>query len=757
MNFDFFFKKDIWIAPSSFHMDFYKEKAKRPTYDGKIYTKEEILSSYYFRLDEKAVFSAMKYFSCSYENAKMYLRELYPLKDLNQEKSTKLLAFVKHLKEEHLLIPNPYFEVQMKGKSIGVIGYEQDRELQAICSYEEFPLEAGENRPSVFSFDDVQKEIAYVYNDICEKIKRGTPKEKIIVIIQDSTIQKEWNRVGKSIGFGESFPKESCWFEIPKYLFIFKEIEQLGISSFLAKEEKSEEEKNIQAWIEKYELTSLPEKRAIETIRSLLKEQKEKIVMPHAITGRSDLPLPREDIYYYILGCYQGVYPSIQKNIGYFLDEEKEKLGRTPSYLLNQNAKKKVLYFLTNAKHLCVSYTTSLSGNTMHPSSLIRELGLVEMKNPVQNHIYLSSSARYIADDAYDLKRKYGESSPIAEGYFALFPKENYHVGNFESFSFPIEEHRKYSYSKIKKYFQCPFLYYLSEVLKLDPFSNSYASIFGSISHAVLKRFYEPNFSFSEVYEEEKMAALATASTQGYVASPEDLFFLSKNKKELEKVIDILKYYHEHQPIAKVHCEAHLECSLSPTITLQGNIDKIMITESEKYIVVDYKSGSERFEKELLPYGYSMQLPTYAYLMKKSGKFQGKIIGLFIEPLMISSLEQSNDLSFTMKKLKWDGIFSDHMEDLYEMDHCYQDSHFISGLATDKEGNLKKYALPHLFSEEELENMLQLVEKLYLQADEEIQKGKFSISPQKVGKENPCEYCPFGDICYHHVEESEEE
>ena len=79
----------------------------------KFMTKEEFLSNYYFKSDEKTLFYLLHKYKFNLDVAKVYLKNLYVI-DINKEYSSSKLNFLKNLKielkENNLLEENPFFK-----------------------------------------------------------------------------------------------------------------------------------------------------------------------------------------------------------------------------------------------------------------------------------------------------------------------------------------------------------------------------------------------------------------------------------------------------------------------------------------------------------------------------------------------------------------------------------------------------------------------------------------------------------------------
>jgi radical SAM protein with 4Fe4S-binding SPASM domain len=71
----------------------------------------------------------------------------------------------------------------------------------------------------------------------------------------------------------------------------------------------------------------------------------------------------------------------------------------------------------------------------------------------------------------------------------------------------------------------------------------------------------------------------------------------------------------------------------------------------------------------------------------------------------------------------------------------------ISGMRIKKDGDLASSA--HALSEDEIEKIVNIVDKNIKSAVDEILNGKFDINPKIInGKNESCTFCKYRDICY---------
>jgi ATP-dependent helicase/nuclease subunit B len=168
--------------------------------------------------------------------------------------------------------------------------------------------------------------------------------------------------------------------------------------------------------------------------------------------------------------------------------------------------------------------------------------------------------------------------------------------------------------------------------------------------------------------------------------------------------------------------------------------------------VVDYKSGAETFDEQLLPFGWSLQLPIYALILQEHPSFQGKeILGLFIQHIIETSLNPKTiELNGQLypKSLQLDGIAVGDRSKLQWFDKTVVDgqSQFLEGVSIVKSGEFRK--TNHIKSEKMIGEYANLAKQKIEQASQGIRRQEYAINPRNIKGKSSCDYCPFLDTCF---------
>ncbi len=155
-----------------------------------------------------------------------------------------------------------------------------------------------------------------------------------------------------------------------------------------------------------------------------------------------------------------------------------------------------------------------------------------------------------------------------------------------------------------------------------------------------------------------------------------------------------------------------------------------------------------------MPYGLSLQLPSYMFLLSESNLFHKpvKFGGFYLQHLVNNELkydEKKSEEEIKAESMKLEGFSSDVVDRLSFCDDTLEEgsSQIIKGLKLTKSGALHKGS--RTISDEGIKEKIALTKDKILTAGKAIQKGEFPIEPKQIDGDNvSCTYCPFWGICY---------
>ena len=753
MKFEIKDDRFIVIAPRKYYRDLICFFQTNHLVNFKFYTKEEILSNYYGSYDIDAVIYTMNKFDISYSNAKMLLANINVDNIVDNEKISRLINLQEELNSKKLLHKNIYISNELQSKPIYMLGYgNSDKELNKIfrelnlkVNYIDF--ERGNYIPNVLEFGTIDEEIFYVFNSICDLIISGVKQSDIVLIADKQKYAYAINKMCQQYNLPKLMTTTTSIISLPNVLNIVKQIEMMGLSEFLYHNEFSDDEyvnliKNI---IVDNKITTINKiDKQLDALKAILKNINKQELGTEFITTQDDLSIPFDNKYYFILGFNQGVFPVIEKDDDYLMNKEKDALGLSTSFDVNHVNKWTIIDALTNLKHGFISYPISNSGEKLYPSSLINELNMnVDKLN--SKTIYSSKEGEKVLAKLEDLKRKFDVDSDERHSYKKMFDiaymtydHKFTNIANYHGKDF-----RNYSYSNIKTFFQCGFRYYLLNILHLDDYEETFAQRLGLLCHEVLTRVYDSNFDFEKSYQE---------AYEKFNFNNKEAIILIRKKEELAILCNILVEHKSSINLKDVHLEEKFIIKLNDNVSINGMIDKILVTSDgskDYYSIIDYKTGSETFNKKEVPYGFSMQLPTYALLLSENEKFKDKeLIGIYIQKIISDAIGIPEDsFSFYRNKFRLTGESINDLEKMKTFDSTCASSIYVKSYSVTKDGTFNKNA--RVNSKKDFDELIEKTKENYLNADEKIQNGLFTINPTTVGNEQniPCRFCSFKDIC----------
>ena len=126
-----------------------------------------------------------------------------------------------------------------------------------------------------------------------------------------------------------------------------------------------------------------------------------------------------------------------------------------------------------------------------------------------------------------------------------------------------------------------------------------------------------------------------------------------------------------------------------------------------------------------------------------------EIAGFYLQKILNKEIVKDYKHTYTSlleDGLKLQGYSNDNIEILRELDDSYDNSNMIKSLKTTKTGF---YSYSKVINNEQIDSLINLVDKKIEEARDNILDVSFDINPKKIGKENiGCKYCNFNDICY---------
>ena len=160
-------------------------------YNLKFFTFLELKKKLFFDYDVKTLEYVMLNYKVSLDIAKMYLDNLYYLKESKSGKLKFLNELKRELDDKDLLIYDKSFKDFINSKEIilydfNYLSKEQKIILNELSNVKEYIIENIKYKPLVFELSNLKEEILYVINRISKLYLDGVLLNKIKVIIPDN-------------------------------------------------------------------------------------------------------------------------------------------------------------------------------------------------------------------------------------------------------------------------------------------------------------------------------------------------------------------------------------------------------------------------------------------------------------------------------------------------------------------------------------------------------------------------------------------
>lgn len=528
----------------------------------------------------------------------------------------------------------------------------------------------------------------------------------------------------------------------------------------------------------------------------------------------------------YIVGVNDGVLPSTNKDEGILSDEDRIQLKSIGIELASDTRSRvfeeqfMVYTALTiPSNYLAITYPMAdFEGKSLRPSIIIPRLKkilprLKEESERFSNNLFIDTYPDITApvptfNKLIEALRKKYEDEEEFEGYWEEVHKwfeeshefkdktkiifNGFHYTNLIE-KIPREKIKRlysndngrlmFSVSRIEKYAQCPFSYYVQYGLKAKDrkLYEFTAPDLGSFMHDILDQFTnkikKENILWgdltrdkcAEIVNELVNIKLKNETNSILNSNKKYQYFSERFKKTITKSVtviseqmrkgefDIFKSefdfgdFKDSEPIK-------LELPSKETVYLKGRVDRIdkVDLNGETYIrIVDYKSGSKSFDLNELYYGLQIQLLVYLdTILKSSDKIlktqcmPGGILYFKIDNPIIKSkkaLTEEEIQTEVLKKLKMDGLLLKNAELVKLMDKDMETYSLIIPAAFKKDGDFTSTS--SVVTEEQFELLRKYVNDKMIEICEEMLSGDVKIEPCKSSKVTYCDYCDYSSIC----------
>ena len=727
----------------------------------KIITLSELKKKYLFDYTKETIYYVSNKHNVVQDVAKVFIENLYYINvNSSYEKVKKLVELKEDLLQNKLLIENKLFKNFLKNKEIILYNlkyedklyqniFDELKENNNVISYDE---ESSISKKSLYCARNMEEEVTFVASYICKLINDGVDINNIKL----ANVKEEYHftiaKVFKLFNIPVELKSKSS-INGTNIVKVFKDNYKSNIKETLdiVKEHLVDEKdeqlyKQIINTVNEYAFTDdyTLVKDFIFNDLSNIKTKTNKLKnMVRIYDLENDL---LTDDHIILINFNEGVIPTNHKNEDYLNDEIKESLNQSTSSEQNKKAAENLKDKIKYSKNLIVTYRNHDEKGEIFVSSAYSE-ELFQKENLVIEYKYSNDYNKIKLVSLKDEFNKFGTvtsdlkllNSKYTEEYLSYNNKfKNIEVDKLREF---INDKLTLSYTSLNTYNQCAFRYYLSYILKVNKFEDTFEMTIGNIFHKILSECFVEEYDF-----ENKFNQYTEESKYQFTIS--DKFFLKKLKEDLILLIDTIKNQLNYTQLTKSMYEKEVYVTINDRlgIRFKGVIDKVMYEEfnGETVVgIVDYKTGNPNLNLKNVKYGLDMQLPVYIYLIKNFKELENvKVGGFYLQKV----LNDKTTLEEKVSELKLQGYTNKDETIMEKVDTTYNESKFIRNLKTTSNGF---YQHAKLITDEEIDELAKTVENKIIEASDKVINGQFNINPKELATKNiGCTYCKFKDICY---------
>ncbi|MGL5379397.1 helicase-exonuclease AddAB subunit AddB [Clostridium sp.] len=527
----------------------------------------------------------------------------------------------------------------------------------------------------------------------------------------------------------------------------------------------------------------------------------------------------------YIVGVNDGVLPSANKEEGIISDRERLML-RDMGLELASDTKSRafeeqfmVYTALTIASdYLMVTYPMAdFEGKSLRPSIVIPRLKKILPNVEEESDLYNKESQRDRFNKITAPIPTFNELISALRLEFEKEEVEDYWAQAFKWFEqqdefkiksknmfrgltysniaekMPREKIRKlyasdngklmFSVSRIEKYAQCPFGYYVQYGLKAKDRKvyEFTAPDLGSFMHEVLDDFTnkvkDEKIPWSEL-DRDKCKVIVGELVNNKLAQDSNsilnsnkryMYFADRFKRTITKSVMVIAEQMKRGEFEVFKNEfsfgsfesgepIKIDLPSNDTVYLVGRVDRIdkLEMDGDTYLrIVDYKSGSKKFDLNELYYGLQIQLLVYLDALIKNSKYlldkqaiPGAILYFRIDDPIISSKKELTEEKIeeeVLKKLKMNGLLLKDAKLVKAMDKSMETYSLVIPAKFKKDGDFDSKS--SVVTEHQFNLLREYVNKKMVDICEEMLSGSIKIEPCKSKQSTYCVYCDYSSIC----------
>lgn len=342
----------------------------------------------------------------------------------------------------------------------------------------------------------------------------------------------------------------------------------------------------------------------------------------------------------------------------------------------------------------------------------------------------------------------------------------------------------KISVSRVEKFSQCPFAYFVQYGLKAKDrkiFNLSYPDL-GIFMHSILEKFSHElekkglewdtmDLNWAEEEIDKLINEELDNKSLDILNSSKRYEYVTKSvKKILKRSIWLIgehikrgnfkpSYYELSFDIDGDYPPIAMELHSGEVINLIGRVDRVDLLQKDgsTYLkIIDYKSGAKEFKLSDVYYGLQLQLLIYldailTELAERSGinGEPGALLYLKLDdPIVKNTVDMSDEEieKSIIKNLKMKGLILNDPNVIRDMDNIISGISDIIPVMVKKDGGVSE-GRSSVATKEEFETLRKYVRYTIIEICEEMLEGNIEIKPYKKKEGSSCDYCIYSSVC----------
>ncbi len=507
-------------------------------------------------------------------------------------------------------------------------------------------------------------------------------------------------------------------------------------------------------------------------------------MVDEVVFGAADRIKPHEPKIVFVLGANQGEFPAQSAPNGIIGGSDRSRLLDfglpLTDYSLGFAIDEQYLVYTTlccPSQRLYVSYTkTDAAGKEAKPSTIVSEILKIFPTAQVLRADRESFDPQSIETPAAaftGLLRNH-DNKPLWNALYSVFADMPFYASRLNALSNSenaqsrclspdvsqklFGKNMRLSATGIDTYFRCSFSYFCRYGLRAKVLKPAEIDVLqrGTIVHEVLETLIKKYGKDFRTVRDDEIKEQTDIIVEEYLARIKGIEHIRDNrfmhlvttiKKLTVEVACHMRDDFAQSRFEPVSCElkiggenADIEEAVietdKGTVRIQGAIDRVDAFGA--YIrVVDYKTGSRKFNLSDVLYGLNMQMLIYLYAVMQSERFKDSVPAgvLYLE----TGKKVGEENNFVMN-----GLLPSNM-DLHNAMDCENNGKFVPRLRVKKDGTF--YKSKDFVDEQAFPVIFAHIEKMLKSMNEALLSGNIAVNPTDEREKDACKYCDYASVC----------